>query len=251
MKRFSAAVAFFCLAILPVLAQEGPQLYNMNFNTWSRSGVTWNPFPKDAAGRQRTWDTANKGLSILGMNSTVPEEEHVAVKGGKAAKLVSRKVFGIFAAGSLYTGTFGGVVGTSGAKINFGVPFKGRPKSLSGYYHYLPGTVDYAKPPYLSMKGKTDVGKVDITLAAWAQPKLVNTTKDEFSQDGDPDVIAAEIIYFRKATNGYVRFEIPLNYKDDRIPSYVVITAASSAFGAYYTGSTDSVLYIDDLRFNY
>ena len=212
-------------------AQDKPQLYNLNLDTWSKSGVTWNPYPKDASAARRTWDTANKGMSILGLNAVLPEEEHVAVKGGKAAKLVSKKVFGIFVAGSLFTGTFEGVVGTSGAKMKFGVPFKARPKSLSGYAHYIPGTVNYAKAPHLSMKGKTDIGKVDVSLAAWSEPKFINTGKDNFEMDGDPEVIATDAVYFRKATDGYVHFEIPIKYRDDRTPNYIVITAASSAFG--------------------
>jgi hypothetical protein len=249
MKRTLILITILLLP-LALLAQD-KQLYNLNFNTWSRSGVTWNPYPKDATPSQRTWDTANRALSMLGMNSVVPEEEHVAVKGGKAVKLVSRKVFGIFVSGSLFTGSFEGVVGTSGAKMKFGIPFKGRPKSLSGYVHYIPGTVNYAKAPYLAMKGKTDIGKVDISLTAWPEAKLYNTTKDSFELDGDPGVIATDILYFKKATDGYVRFEIPVHYKDDRTPSFIILTASASAFGAYFTGSTDSVLYLDDLRLNY
>lgn len=250
MRRTLILIATLLLP-LALSAQDKPQFYNLNLNSWSKSGPTWNPYPEGATGSRRIWDTANPGLKILRMNAVMPEEEHVAVNGGKAAKLVSRKVFGIFVAGSLFTGTFVGTVGTSGAKMKFGVPFKGRPKSLSGYVHYLPGTVDFAKAPYLAMKGKTDVGKVDVSLTAWNEPKLINTAKDSFELDGDPDVIATDIIYFKKATDAYVRFEIPIHYRDERTPNYIIITAASSAFGAYFTGSTDSVLYLDDLRLNY
>ena len=107
------------------------------------------------------------------------------------------------------------------------------------------------KAPYLAMKDKTDIGKVDITLTAWPEPKLYDTTKDSFELDGDPGVIATDILYFKTATDGYVRFEIPIHYKDDRTPSFIILTASASAYGAYFTGSTDSVLYIDDLRINY
>ena len=250
MNRILAIIIMLLLSFA-LRAQEKQQLYNLNFNTWSRSGVTWNPYPKDATPSQRIWDTANRALKILGLNSVMPEEEHVAVKGGKAVKLVSRKVFGIFVSGSLFTGSFEGVVGTSGAKMKFGVPFKGRPKSLSGYAHYIPGKVNFAKAPYLAMKDKTDIGKVDVSLTAWPEPRLYDTTKDNFELDGDPSVIASDILYFKTATDGYVRFEIPIHYKDDRTPSFIILTASASAYGAYFTGSTDSVLYIDDLRLNY
>lgn len=44
----------------------------------------------------------------MGINTTMPEYEHVAVSGpGKAAaKIVSRNITWCFAAGSLYTGHF-------------------------------------------------------------------------------------------------------------------------------------------------
>ena len=98
---------------------------------------------------------------------------------------------------------------------------------------------------------KTDIGKVDVSLTAWPEPRLYDTTKDNFELDGDPSVIASDILYFKTATDGYVRFEIPIHYKDDRTPSFIILTASASAYGAYFTGSTDSVLYIDDLRLNY
>jgi hypothetical protein len=43
---------------------------------------------------------------------------------------------GTFATGNLYTGKFVKIIGMSGAEMYHGVPFKGRPKSLSGYVHY-------------------------------------------------------------------------------------------------------------------
>lgn len=251
-KRILTVLSVLALSAA-VFAQGNGQIYNMSMDHWSKSGSTWYPWPKDAGAGQKLWDSANKGLSILGVNSTMPEYEHVAVKGpGKAAaRLESRKVLWAFVSGNLYTGTFLNVVKTSGAKMNFGVPFSGRPKSLSGYYHYTPGTIDYAKAPYKSMLGRLDEGKVDVTLADWSSPKTIDTTQDQFGTDGDPHVIGTGEVVFRKDTGGYVRFEIPISYNDDRTPTFVVITAAASRYGGWFTGSSTSVLYIDELKFNY
>ena len=71
------------LAFLPHVlhAQDGPQIYNMSFDTWSNSAGAWNLYPAAATDAQKVWDTANHGLSILGINGTVPEYRHLAVPG--------------------------------------------------------------------------------------------------------------------------------------------------------------------------
>ena len=147
MKRLSLILSALLAATL-LHAQDGPQLYNMGFDTWSKSSGAWNLYPEKPTDAQRVWDTANHGLSILGINGTMPEYKHVAVPGpGKAAaKIVSKKVVWAFVAGNLYNGRFGRVVRLSGAELFFGVPFSARPKSLSGYVHYIPKTVNYALP---------------------------------------------------------------------------------------------------------
>ena len=75
---------------------------------------------------------------------------------GKAARLESKTVAGVFAAGSLYTGTFGKVEGLSGASLNFGRPYTGRPSALKGYYKYNSGVIDKTKVPYLDLAGRRD-----------------------------------------------------------------------------------------------
>ena len=112
MKKASIIFVILCLC----QALHAQQLYNMGFDTWSRQGLSWNPFPKGAGEEQRVWDSVNRGMKVLGINTTTPEYEHVAVPGpGKAAaKIVSQKIIWAFAAGSLFTGHFIRVVNFSG-----------------------------------------------------------------------------------------------------------------------------------------
>ena len=230
------------------------QVYNMDFDHWSKSSGAWNPYPKDAPDSRRLWDTANKGLSLLGINGTTPEYEHVAVSGrGKAAaKIVSRKVVWAFVAGNLYTGRFVRIVNFSGAELDFGVPFTTRPKSLSGYVHYIPKTIDYAKAPYLGKKGSLDEGYVEVILTDWDAPDKVITNDGGFVDgEKDPHVIGRAVLDLKKDTGGYIPFEIPFDYKNGKTPKYVVITATSSRYGAYFTGGAGSTLYVDEFRFNY
>jgi len=250
-KKLLTVVQTILLCACPIQAQ---QLYNMDFDTWSKSSGAWNLYPKNASSAQLVWDTANHGLSLLGINGTMPEYEHVAVPGkGKAAvKIESKKVLWAFVAGNLYTGKFIRIVNFAGAEMDFGVPFHARPASLSGYVHYIPRKVDYAKPPYLSMKGRQDVGRIEVILTDWEGPYHIDTTRDPFIDGAtDPHVIGRAVLELEKATDGYVPFTIPFEYRNGKTPKYVVVTVASSKYGAYFTGGSGSTVYVDEFRFNY
>ncbi len=253
MKRILPILAALLLTTL-LHAQDGPQIYNMSFDTWSKSAGAWNLYPAAATDAQKVWDTANHGLSILGINGTVPEYRHLAVPGeGKAAaKIVSKKVVWAFVAGNLYNGRFGRIVRLSGAELFFGVPFTARPRSLSGYFHYIPATVDYAREPNLDMKGKTDIGRIEVILTDWDKPYHIITNDEQFiNAETDPHVIGRGYIELKKDTGGYVFFEIPIRYRSGKTPRYAVITAASSWYGDAFTGGSGSTLYVDEFRFNY
>lgn len=246
-------VLTFLLAICIGSVVNAQQLYNMSLDEWSKQGRSWNPFPKDASEEQLVWDSANRGMKVLGVNTTMPEYEHVAVPGsGKAAaKIVSRNVTWAFAAGSLFTGHFIRVVNFSGIEMDSGTPFKGRPKSLSGYYHYQPGTINHAKEPYLSKKGETDNGQIEVALYDWPKVLRFVTNDGHYDPESDPHLIGRGVLTLTQATDGYVHFEIPIKYRRDTTPTYVGLNILSSALGEYFTGSSNTVLYIDELQFNY
>lgn len=87
MKKASIIIVILCLC----QTLQAQQLYNMDFDVWSKQGRTWNPFPKDANEEQRVWASANGAMKVLGINTTTPEYEHVAVPGpGKAAAKIVR-----------------------------------------------------------------------------------------------------------------------------------------------------------------
>ncbi|MBR6184467.1 MAG: PCMD domain-containing protein [Bacteroidales bacterium] len=244
----ATAAAFLCWTC------GAQQIYNMSFDHWSRQGVSWNPFPDGAGMRQRVWDTANRGLRPLGINVTTPEREHVAVAGpGKAAaRVASRNLLWGFIAGNLYTGRFVRVVKFSGVEMYNGTPFSGRPKSLSGYYHYQPGTVDFAREPYRSRKGQTDIGQIEVALYAWPEVSHIVTTDGPVPDpESDPLLVGRAVLKLTHATDGYVHFELPIEYRSDAMPTYAGISVLSSALGEHFTGSSKTVLYVDEFRFNY
>ena len=242
------------LAVFASLTLHAQQIPGMDFDTWSKTGGSWFPYGKEAPASQRVWDSANKGLSLLGVNGTVPEYKHVAVAGtGKAAaRIESKKVLWAFVAGNLYTGKFHKVVDFSGAEMTYGVPFTARPKSLSGYVDYRPGTVNYAKEPHLSMKGKQDLGSIEVILLDWDEAPRMTTNKGEFV-DGvnDPHVVGRGVLELDRATGGYIHFDIPIVYRSGKTPKYAVFLVAASKYGAFFTGASGSTMYVDEFRFNY
>ena len=246
------------LPILVLLATctgvQAQQLDNLSMDNWNKDGKVWYP---NAAGARKTWDSGNKGTTTLGINVTVPEEEFVAVKGAgkKAACLKSAFVgvigIGKFAAGSLYTGSFLKVEGTRGAKLGAGIPFTHRPKSLHGYLAYTPGKIDYANKTLASLKGKMDEGNIEIYLTTWTEPFVIDNTRDIDLTPKADGVIGYGHLALDKATGGYVEFTIPVTYTSDATPTYIVIMASSSRWGASFTGSTNSVLYLDEMDLQY
>ena len=251
MRKYSLTALLAMLIASPLYSQ---QVYNMSFDTWSKSSGAWNLYAKDAPAARKVWDTANHGLSLLGINGTTPEYDHVAVagKGKAAARIESKKVLWAFVAGNLYTGSFGRIVNFAGAELNFGVPFHARPKSLSGYVHYIPQRINYAKEPYLHLKGKMDTGRIEVILTDWDKPYHIVTNDEEFIDGAtDPHVIGRAVMVLDKDTGGYVHFDIPFEYRSDKTPSYVVIIVATSQLGDYFTGGSGSTAYVDEFRFLY
>lgn len=54
--------------------------------------------------------------------------------------------------------------------------------------------------------------------------------------------------------DGWTMMEVPINYNsdyDDEKPTYIMVTASASKYGDYFSGSTNSVMYIDDVELVY
>ncbi len=253
---FLFLLSFILSAVLStsLSAQGGPQLYNMNFDSWNKSGGVWWLYEKDAPAARKIWDTANPGLAKLGINSTTPEYDHVAVSGpGKAAaRIESRKVPFAFVAGNVFSGKFVRLVDLAGVETCLGVPFTARPKGLSGYYHYQPRTVNHTDRDHEAMKGKTDQALIEVLLMDWDKPyRQVSTENGFLDSDTDPHIIGRARVIVSRSTSGYVHFEVPFEYRSSKAPRYVTVAITSSRYGGFGTGATGSVLYVDEFEFKY
>ena len=225
---------------------------NMGFDLWYKSGSIWYPNENSS---NFYWDTANGGSDAVGVYPTSPEYDNK--KGGAAAaKLESKSVTLVgLAAGNIYTGKFvkaNTSLTNPGAELDWGVSFSSRPLALKGYVDYRPGTVNKTNAPYNYMSGQPDIANVQVFLTDWGSPFRISTSNGTFvDYDNDSGIIAIGTMDFN-ATSGYVEFTIPLTYKSTtRIPRYVVIAASASKYGDYFTGSTSSVMYVDEFSFVY
>lgn len=242
--------------IFNVDTEKTAEVYNMSFDDWSNTPGY--PYPNNKT--EAIWDTANKGASIVSKTPTKAESNHVAVAGeGKnAARLESMEAFGVFAAGNIYTGKFVQLDGL-GAILDWGTPFSSRPLAMKGYFDYTSKEIDKAKDKP-EMMGKQDICQIQVFLTDWEGQFQINTTAHVFVDvENDPNIIAYGKLESNVNTstkdnlvNGYEPFTIKLDYRDlTRKPTMIVIVAAASKYGDYFTGGLGSTLYVDEFSFVY
>ena len=250
------------LEIIEFRTGAATQINNMSFDDWStvKNGnkVIYYPF---AEGSQHTWDSANEAAVTLGESSTTPVSGSDAYK-GNAVKMESRYMVIAFAAGNLFTGDFLRIDGV-GAALDWGIRFTSKPVALRGYYKYSPKEINKTDSKKLAaggldeskIKGTMDKCQIQAFTAVWDTPFEVNTVSGKFVRftDDNPDNVVAfgRLESDREVAGKYERFTIPMAYRSKEAPSYVVISAAASYLGDYFTGGVGSTLYLDELEFIY
>ncbi len=231
------------------------QLYNLSFDDWCM--VEEIPYPYASGASQKVWDTANRGTEIMSVFPTT--EEKTDVVRGSAVRMESTYAsmagIGKFAAGNIYTGTFGDVsYSPMGATLKWGFPFKSRPVGLKGWYKYSPVPVDYADAPYEYMKGQSDICQVQFALADWSEPADINTATSQFVDFSTANnTILAHNDLISGTTDGqWKSFNMSATYRDiARRPGYIVISASASRYGDYFTGGKGSVMLVDEFELVY
>ena len=141
------------------------------------------------------WDTSNRGANSISQMDPTNKSTDFVIAGTYAAKLQSVKVLGsIFAAASMYTGSFGGASMDMSATINFGRSFTSRPIALHGYYQYSPANVD-AVGDNLPADATVSEGNPDqcaIYVALTKKTYTINNKQEDTFIDfeGDENIIA-------------------------------------------------------------
>ena len=235
--------------------EEQIALYNGGFENWWMDG-------KVAYANEQGvsfWDTSNKGASSFGGSNTTETTDAAYVHGGsKAARLESKYIVIKFAAASLYTGSFIELVGTKGAKLNWGVPFASRPTALKGYMQYEPASVNRTStsaPAGAPASGEPD--QCGMYCALLSEALLVDNTDMSTFPDWENDsrVIAYGSLPLDQnvhSNGAWKEVNIPLVYSNiNKKPTHLLVVFSASKYGDYFHGGEGSVLYVDDFSLEY
>ncbi len=225
---------------------------NAGFENWHTSGKVQLIY---GANETMWWDSGNHGSSTLNVNVTT-QDTSIKHSGSSSIKMKSQFVgvagIGKFAAGNVFAGTYAGTDGTNGI-LDFGRECNSRPSQLKGYYKYITGSVDYSETSELP-KGATDKGNIYIALGDWSAPVHITTKDKKFFNKNDEHIIGfGEIIPDSNTDgDGLVPFTIDIEYRaTNRIPTYIIIVASASYYGDYFSGSSSSTMWLDDLELVY
>lgn len=233
---------------------EAATIPNMGFEDWHQDGKVICPWKE---GDNRWWDTGNWGSAgMLGekYNITTPVEDiYSGSTGVFAAKLNSRSIAGILAAGNLFIGEFKERDNTNGI-LGFGREFSARPTKLKGHFKYTVATIDNADDAHKDLMGKPDTCIVWIALGDWNEPVEIRTNpkNSKYFDKNDPNIIAYGEMNCGETVSAYKNFEIELDYRStSRVPKYLLIVCSASKYGDYFTGGAGSTMWVDDFSFEY
>ncbi|MDE6374930.1 MAG: PCMD domain-containing protein [Alistipes sp.] len=241
-------------------------LPNGGFEEWSKPGKIVYPYLSE---QDAFWDSGNKGSAAV--NETICEgssDIRPGSEGQYSAHLVSKfaSLMGIgkFAAGNIFIGTYYNTVGTDG-QVNFGRPFATHPIALRGWMKYTQGQIDkIGKVPSGTnlTTDSMDEGSIYIALGTWTPEEYGGTeespvqvfTKDLstlFNKDGK-DVLGYGELIFTESVDEWTQFTIPIDWRDKTtVPTHLIIVCSGSRWGDYFTGSTQSGMWLDDFELIY
>ena len=222
-------------------------------------------------------DGADRGPSAVAAVTAVSELEAIKREeedGRRYANLQSKYIVIKFAAGNIFTGKYLETDGTNGV-LSFGRPFTSRPEKLQFDFQYKTSPITrtasggwkdgYGK--YISrtlfegLKGQPDSCNVYIALGDWEPtlykgtqcPYLVRTRPSEFQvlDKNDPHIIAYAQMTCGRDVDSWTTEQLKLDYRSNRTPKYIIVVAASSKYGDYFTGGETSLMKIANLRLIY
>lgn len=227
------------------------------------------------------WSGADAALQLIPVmvptfdatqRSLLPTDE--AYSGSKAAKVVTLDtegapsiILGVFpsvpkvTSGSLFLGDFEVDAQKTLRSTRFGVPYSAKPIVVRGYYKYIPGEVYYrCDDPEKSNEAVKDASLKDecAISAVLYEVSSYETTEDHDKDerlDGTniytSDKIVAMDVLESGATDGYVSFELNLEYKQEfdatKLYRFAII-CSSSKNGTTFSGAPGSTLYVDDIE---
>ena len=109
--------------------------------------------------------------------------------------------------------------------------------------------------------GQPDVAKVFFCLTDWSKPHCVNSADEKtffdprteagviglgyFDSDSNPEMVVED-------TDEWHTMTLPIEYSNPEVvPSQLLLTFTCSGYGDYFTGSSESWMYVDDIELLY
>lgn len=260
-------------AVESFTTEEARQLPNGGFETFSHAESDkyfsfYDPASSQEQLRSKWWGSGNKGSTTVGSSYTITMPDTEVFAEGKASiRMESRYVVIKFAAGNVFSGEYSRTIGTSGGVVRFGRPFTQRPRKLTFMVKYKCGKIsektlgEFPEGDVVKV-GDNDRAAVWIALGTWDYKKYggnaespieINTTdKASFFNPDGPDVVAYGRFLTAESIDEWTRIEIPLEYRNKFVqPTHIIVSCAASLLGDYFTGSDESVLWVDDFRLEY
>ncbi len=285
LNTLQSDVKYFCRASFngKTLESEsfyfiGEQLPNSSFDNWHTEGTgkkaLYCPWGEN---EEPFWDTGNRGATTVGAsNSTYADED-----GRRYANLLSKYIVAKFAAGNIFTGKYIETDGTNGV-LSFGRPFTSRPRFMQFEFQYKSSIINrtggdwydiwgtyISRQMYEGLKGQPDSCSVYIALGDWEPQLYVSAysgireecpylirTRPKTGELHLMDMKDPHLIGFAQMTCGrdidqWTTEKLTIEYRNARTPKYVIVVAASSKYGDYFTGGENSLLKIDNIKLIY
>lgn len=206
------------------------------------------------------WGSGNEGSATANMTLTDKSTDMVH-SGTYSARLETKAVLRVIAAGNLFAGYYVRTDGTNGV-LSLGRPYNGsHPSKVVVHANYRPASGFKVGDNHTGFteiaSGGMDHGQVYVALVD--EPIEIRTNPDDqklFDPD-DPHVLAYGQVTWKEnfGPDGQLQMvEIPFVYNDranTKRPTHLVIVASASKYGDYFSGSAGSVMYLDDFELVY
>lgn len=244
--------------VVSVTLNEIPTKFD--FEHWMQPERMRYRMPYEQLGREEgesdlyIWASGNEAYNFLTNKNdnytafpTQPTEE--AHSGTYAAKLLTRTTPELskpIASGSLYIGQFDASKYEPRESTQFGLPFRKKPLKLTGWCKYRSGGDKYKS-------GTPDEYRIRAVLYLTdSETKYL----DGFTIKESPNIVAsAEMTGGDTAGEGYVKFDLPFEYKAQIDPEKLhegaynlAVMFSSSCDGDVYDGAPGSTLLIDEVE---
>lgn len=260
--EYRAVADGFTQSSLSTFTTEGTySIPNSSFEEWdtyqasTMLGTKTVTFP--GSGSKSFWDSGNEGAATANMTLT-DKSTDMKHSGQYSARLGSASALGMLAAGNIFAGLYVRTDGTNGV-LSFGRPYNGsHPSKLAVWANYRPGNVDIMKDSSVPIvSGQPDHGQIYVALVTSPIEIRTKESNRKLFNPNDPEVLAyGEVTWTSDfgPDGALQKVEIPLTYyksAQTQSPAYLVIVVSASKYGDYFSGSSSSVMYLDDFELIY